>query len=338
MLNPGDEIGKYLILEMLGSGHFGTVYKALDRALSVERALKVLPVADPTKFVELFEAQFQHKCRHDNCVAVNGADVQTIGAVLHAIIDMELVTGGSIESRIARGFLSCKQACMLVCDASYGLEHAHTQGVLHKDIKPGNILVDNGIAKIADFGISEPMAAPSPASGKVYTTHQPPEYFSSGAITVQSDVYSLGMTLFRCVNNVADWSHCLGSVPNLIQSLTKGSLIKDIGWQPWVPDRLRKIISKACATLPAKRYKSVREFRQALEKLSWNLDWVRSGALEWDSAGTPQHSARIVGKALDTFEHLVSGRRRKSETRSFATTADAMEFMLEFVATTTLQA
>jgi hypothetical protein len=228
MLSPGTEIGKYLVLDTLGSGHFGTVYKVLDRGLSVERALKVLPVADPTQFVELFEAQIQHKCSHDNCVTVNAADVAMIGP------------------------------------------------------------------------------------------------------------YSLGITLFRCLNNIRDWQMALATIPDLNKTLMAGTLIKDLGWQRWVPERIRKVTSKACAPVGAKRFSTVREFRQALEKLNWDLDWRRVTAFEWTTQSGPNHSARIVGRGLDTFEHLVNGRRRKAETMTFADTRGAVDHQLDFVARTTL--
>lgn len=337
MLSVGNEIGKYLIVDFLGSGHFGHVYRVFDRALSVERALKVLKIADPAKFVELVEAQIQFKCRHANCVDVNSADVQIINGEHHACIDMELITGGSLEKLLKNEFLSARSACRTVCEVSYGLEHAHGQGVLHKDIKPGNILIADGIGKLSDFGVSEYVGLGGTGSGTAYTTHQPPEFFNQRIITTQSDVFSLGVTLFRCLNNIADWSSVIAALPDREVRLKNGSLIAQIGWQPWVPKKLQKIVKKACAPLPKDRYSTVREFRQAIERLRWVHEWVRIDPWTWQSNNGQLHTVRLSGQTQQLFEHLINGRRRKADSRNLSDTSSAQLCLMEFVSNTTVE-
>lgn len=333
---PGDDIGKYQVIEFIGNGHFGTVYKVIDRALNVERALKILKVSDPAKFLELLEAQIQFKCSHENCVAVNAADVFRIGNEHHVWIDMELVDGGSLETRIQTGFLSAKSSCKMICDVSYGLENAHANGVLHKDIKPGNILISGGTAKLSDFGVSEYVGAGGLGGGMAYVTHQPPEFFYSGLISVQSDVFSLGMTLFRCLNNISDWSSAVSALQNADQAIRNGTLVREIGWQPWIPKKLVKIVVKACAVDPAKRYRTVREFRQSIEKLVWVHDWVRQDDATWHSSGRQIHTARLAATKRTDFEYAVNNRRRMQDCRSFSNAVEASDHLASVIANSAL--
>lgn len=335
MLPVGHEIGKYLILDFLGSGHFGFVYHVQDRALSVERALKVLKIADPAKYVELIEAQIQFKCRHQNCVEVNSADVEIIGGTPHVCIDMELVDGGSLEKMLATQFVSARTACKIICDVSYGLEHAHGQAVLHKDIKPGNILIANGVGKLSDFGVSEYVGAGGIGGGMAYTTHQPPEFHNQNVITVQSDVFSLGITLFRCLNNIVDWPAVIGALPDAQASLCNGTLVTEIGWQPWVPKKLQRIVAKACAPIAANRYATVRELRQAIDRVKWENDWVRKTAWTWEARGRQLHQVRLDGKHQTVFEHLINGRRRHADTLTLPTIQTAQNYLMEYVAGST---
>jgi len=336
MLAAGAEVGKYLIKGFLGNGHFGHVYHVLDRALSVERALKVLKISDPTKLVELLEAQIQYKCRHANCVTVNGADIHILNNEPHVCIDMELISGGSLESLISKEFLSVKNSCRIINEVSYGIEHAHNQGVLHKDIKPGNIMLSDNTGKVSDFGISQYVGVGGVGSGFAYTTHQPPEFFTSGVITAQSDVFSLGITLYRCANNIEDWRSAVSTCSNPEVLLAKGKLLQSMGWQPWVPAKLQKIVSKACFAEPARRFKSIKDFRQALDKLHWNLDWVRIDQYSWQASGSAVHLARLTGKDWNTFEYLVNNRRRIAECQTFGTAEDAQRHLWNFVASSTL--
>jgi serine/threonine protein kinase len=336
MLDVGHEIGKYLILDFLGNGQFGYVYHVQDRALSVERALKVLEIANPDKYVELIEAQIQFKCRHQNCIEVNSADVAIINGTPHVCIDMELVSGGSLEKMLAAHFVSARTACKIICDVSYGLEHSHGQGVLHKDIKPGNILLANGVGKLSDFGVSEYVGEGGVGVGMAYTTHQPPEFHNQNVITVQSDVYSLGITLFRCLNNIVDWPAVIGALPDAQATLCNGTLVTDIGWQPWVPKKLQRIVAKACAPSAANRYLTVRDLRQAIDRVKWENNWERTSAWTWNASGKQHHEVRLVGKHQTVFEHLINGRRRHVDTLTLPTIQAAQTHLMEFVASSTV--
>ena len=133
-------IGKYELIRHLGNGVFGEVYLAHDRALDAVKALKILnaPNAHEVKN-KLEEAQILHKCRHKNIVHVNEANVYEINSIPHIVIDMEYLPLGSFENAISNGSISIHTSIRFIIDSLFALEHAHINGVLHRDIKPDNI-------------------------------------------------------------------------------------------------------------------------------------------------------------------------------------------------------
>jgi serine/threonine protein kinase len=155
-------IDKYQILAPLGNGHFGQVYHAFDRALRAEKAIKVLNVTDPSQFLDsLKEAQILKRCNHKHIVSVNEANIFPVNGTPRVILDLEYVAQGSLEGALSSRWVSIKDAVTYLQGALLGLQHAHSQGFLHRDIKPGNILLAPTAAKLSDFGLA---TQPGPAS------------------------------------------------------------------------------------------------------------------------------------------------------------------------------
>jgi len=140
--------------------------------------------------------------------------------------------------------------------ALLGLQHAHAQGFLHRDIKLGNILLDGTVAKLSDFGLATAPGAELTGSARGYRTHLPPEYFAARSTTPLTDIYAAGVTLFRIVSNIADWRAVVNAVPNLPAHIQKGTLIGRIGFEQFIPKVVQRIIRKACAADPTKRYQT----------------------------------------------------------------------------------
>lgn len=151
----GNELGKYYLIQKLGNGGFGAVYKAHDRILGVEKAIKILEVTDPQEAFKLFsEAAIPYNCRHDHIIKINVGEIIAFNDELVFVVDMELANGESIDSLLKNTYISVIDCLNIMRDILFAVEYSHLQGVIHRDIKPANILMDNGIPKLSDFGLS----------------------------------------------------------------------------------------------------------------------------------------------------------------------------------------
>jgi serine/threonine protein kinase len=341
LLSPGASLDKYLVIELLGRGHFGEVYRCLDRGLNTEKALKLVRVRDPSTFRELLEAQVAHKCRHDHCVRINEVNIFTIEPNPYVAIDMEFIRGHSVEALIANGSTSTHDFVRIMQGALFGLAHAHNQGVLHKDIKPGNILVtSNGIAKISDFGLAE--FAGSTLVGSigdyVYQSHLAPECSSDSTMTVLTDVFAAGLTLFRMVNMLSDWDRRLRSIPALHSVIAKGQLIQRLGFSEWVPEPLKRVCRRATHIDLSKRYPSAVAFRQDLDRLSLKTDWRRVSADEWiGMEPLKTHKLQITRTSSEFhLQHSINGRRKSQNCSRHSSELSARSALHSFVAQTSL--
>ncbi len=333
------EIEKYFLLDRLGNGAFGTVYRAHDRALNAEKAIKVLNASNPYEIKkQLEEAQILHKCKHKNIVHVNEANIYEINSIPHIVIDMEYLPDGSFEKAIKEGRLSIHSSIQIVIDCLFALEHAHFNGVLHRDIKPANIMLCQYGAKLSDFGLATVLGLEIAGSPNGYITHLPPEYFSEKKTTELTDIFAVGMTLFRAVNYIQDWRHEIQSISQPMDLIRSGTLAANIGYKPFIPLRLKRVINKAISSNPSQRYQSASEFRQALEKLRLNIDWkpvtkdlfigidTRSGCEYQIELSTTSRSVSVNLKK--------NGRKRLADCVNFPDTGQAYQYLYNYIANT----
>lgn len=210
----GQNIGKYKLVEKLGKGSFGAVYKAHDMLLDVDKAIKILKVTDPQIAYELFsEASIPYKCQHNNVVRINGAELVVFQKEIQFIVDMQLVNGGSLEL-LKTQHISVIDGLKMMKDILFGVEYSHLQGIIHRDIKPANILIDDGVPKISDFGLSTTLNSVI-IPWRWYCTHAAPETQNTvSKATIETDIFALGMTLYRMLNNISDWRTFLDLIPN----------------------------------------------------------------------------------------------------------------------------
>ncbi len=273
-------IGKYEYRRFLGAGNFASVYEVLDVALQQSRALKVIKCQNPNKVIrELTEARLLDLCKHEHVVEVKEADIYSINGQNCVVICTELLDKGSAQMMLQTKYVSLGEAKSIVCDSLFGLEHLHNNGVVHCDIKPGNILLTERMrAKLSDFGLAISVRhCQSP--GKVYTLHMAPESCKGMNGTVLTDVYAMGVTLYRLVNNIADFKGIAPSNPR--RAIQQGKFPNRNQYAAYVPWKIKRIINKAMNVEPAKRYQSSSKFRQALEKISIAIDWKKISSTEW---------------------------------------------------------
>lgn len=198
ILVPGQQFGKYSTIRHLGQGSFGTVYEMMDTLLGRRCALKFVPNNNPTAFVAHYEAQILHRCRHDRIVSVNSVDaLVSPGGPSYAVIDMEYCPGSSVENLIKTQFLSARRAIKILVDVLFGLEHAVRQGILHRDVKPANVMCVGRRYKLGDFGIAKTGLQGSRQGSPVYSA---PEVFNKNETSIASDIFSCGIALFQLCN------------------------------------------------------------------------------------------------------------------------------------------
>jgi serine/threonine-protein kinase len=195
MFFRGQIIGKYKILQTIGSGGFGTVYLAEDTWIDKKVALKV-PHKQSVDFGELLrEPRTLASLNHPNIVAILTAERQENVF----FIVMEFVAGETLESVIARdGALDLGRALDYTCQICNAVDHAHRNGVLHRDLRPSNVLVaERGLVKVADFGTSRFLEIAAHGTTVIGSPpYMAPEQFQGKAVFA-SDIYSLGVTMYQ---------------------------------------------------------------------------------------------------------------------------------------------
>lgn len=270
----GTKLDKFQIIDHLGNGNFGHVFLCYDPFLQKEIAIKVIKVPDPAKFVNAVkEGQTLDLCRHKHIVDVKDVRASLFNGEPVVLIIMEYLSKGSIQKHIEKRFISVKEAFKITQQSLLGLEHAHNNNVLHRDIKPGNIMFgDNGEAKLSDFGLAiNYHVDPSDILG--YRPHQPLEVIEGNPMNKFSDIYATGITLYRLLNNTNNLPFTFTTIDEWKKAVKK-DLFPPRQYLPHIPDKAIKILHKSIHKSTSTRFQNCTEFRQALEKINFNIDWV----------------------------------------------------------------
>lgn len=266
----GQKYGKYQIKRLIGFGGMATVYEAEDTLLNRKVAVKFLPDARKQQktAVERFvtEAQVAGRLNHPNIIAIFdiGYENETY------YIAMELLNPGSAGSYIKkRGRLHWYEASTIVLQCCSALTAAHQTGLVHRDIKPDNILCSPaGSTKLADFGLVKELhveGAGLTQSGVVVGTplYMSPEQCSAQPLDARSDIYSLGASYYALLTGSAPYP--TGSVPHIMLQHCKSKVPDPRLLAPDVPDAVVRIVERAMAKRPDSRFQTAADFAQALD-------------------------------------------------------------------------
>jgi eukaryotic-like serine/threonine-protein kinase len=255
----------------LGSGQFGEVWLAFDTGLAVDRAVKIIPLSKVVSVDNFYqEAQILRAVTHNHVVRVEEAGRLSDDQLY---IAMEYLPLGSVEDEARGAPLPMTRAVRVLCDALKGLEHVHSQGVIHRDIKPGNILVgDLGQCKLSDFGLAAKVGATGATSPEGYLYHAAPEIVRDDAASVLTDVYAAGVTLYRLLNG-DDLLPTFADFDDYLQAIGEGRFPDRGRHRLYVPRSLRVVTNRAMHIDPSLRYCDARAFRVALEQVRICCDW-----------------------------------------------------------------
>lgn len=265
----GKKISNFRILDLLGKGGMGSVYKAFDLKLERFVAIKFLSEAlsKKTELVNRFrnEARNQAKLNHPNIISVYGYEEESN---FFAII-MEYFSGFSLEELIRqKEKLSLIESLTIVKQILYGISFAHKNGLLHRDIKPSNVLIDrNGNVKMMDFGISSSLYINEPNSINHSGTllYLSPEQIEGKPVSERSDIYSIGFTFYEMLTGKP--LHNVNNNFELVNEKLNNSIRNNVLSDANIPGSVRAIISKAIFINPQKRFSSCDDFLSELSKI-----------------------------------------------------------------------
>jgi serine/threonine protein kinase len=276
----GFYLGKYLILERLGAGGMGIVYLGEHKFLRRRVAIKVLPLVfanDPW-----FRDQFYQEARavaaldHPNIVRAHDVDQE---GNLHFLI-MEYVDGASLEEIVTkRGPLDISRAAHYIRQAALGLEHAHEVGLVHRDIKPGNLLLGrNGLVKILDFGLARlfrdshaDFAHLTADDGRMVGTDDflaPEQVINSDKVDIRADIYSLGATFYFLLTGTAPFEDAGDDYQKLVRHVTRRPRpVREV--RPEVPDGIATLVVRMMAKNPWERFQTPGAVAHALDRWTY---------------------------------------------------------------------
>jgi serine/threonine-protein kinase len=269
-----ERIGRYKIEAELGEGGMGAVYRAHDPMLERQVAIKVMSpaLASDQNFVQRFllEARAVARIEHPNIVSVYDADMAD---GLYYLV-MEYVSGGSLEEAMQRGGLHLPQIAQILEEVAAGLDYAHQHGMVHRDIKPNNILFDEqGTAHLADFALVKSDQVSLTQVGQTFGTpaYMAPEQIEGQQIGPYTDVYALAIVTYQMLT---------GQLP------FDGSILTSLN--PTLPPAVQAVVLKGMAKNPSERYGSAGAFAQALRHA------IQSPPSEIATAQAPSSEATII--------------------------------------------
>ncbi|MEO6462977.1 MAG: serine/threonine-protein kinase, partial [Candidatus Eisenbacteria bacterium] len=293
-LTTGTRLGPYAIVGPLGAGGMGEVYRARDERLGRDVAIKALPAAfdaDPERLARFRrEAQTLASLNHPNIAAIYG--LEEASGTPHLVL--ELVEGQTLAAHLARGPMPPLEALRLGIQVAAALEAAHERGVVHRDLKPGNVMITpRGVAKVLDFGLAKsdvprdpgadspesPTMAAYPGAtlaGAILGTaaYMSPEQARGRPLDRRSDVWSFGCVLFECFAGRPAFGG--ETVSDLIARI----LERDPDWPALpagTPPRVREILRRCLRKEAEARPRDIRDVRLELEEIS-------SGGAKGDAA------------------------------------------------------
>ncbi len=305
-------IGKYRIIELVGEGAMGVVYRAVDSVLERTVAIKVMNESiarqEDLRKRFLHEAQAAGSLQHPNVVTI-----YDLGEVEgHLFIAMEFVQGVDLERLIELGEpLSLQARLDIIIDVLTGLAFAHKRGIVHRDIKPANIRVgDDGRAKIMDFGVAHLASSSMTSTGSILGTpsYMAPEQITEGRTTAATDIFAVGGVLYQVLAQMKPFD--APTLQNLFFKIITEHPRPVSELMPGLPPALDHIVRKAMAKEPAERYASALDMANDLTNVRSKLSgpsYPASVSLSASVASAIEQSKTTSGNRTRRLAYIGGG-------------------------------
>jgi eukaryotic-like serine/threonine-protein kinase len=277
----GETVLHYRILEKIGEGGMGVVYKALDTRLDRHVAIKTLPPIDDPKRRRQFvwEARAAAGLRHPNIVVVH--DISSEQGM--DFIVMEYIPGQSLSDHLARGPFSLDEVLRYAMEIASALEAAHAAGIVHRDLKPSNILLTpEGSIKLVDFGLARLQQQDTVSQSAVPVIagtcgYMSPEQARGEPVTSRSDIFSFGAVLYEMVTGQRAFNG--NSAASLLAATLRDEPPAITSLVPGCPPSLQKVVEQCLRKDPRRRFQHIGDVRLSLEEVMPARTGYRGGGL-----------------------------------------------------------
>ena len=264
----GKTFGQYQLIEPISSGGMATIYKAYQPALDRVVAIKVLPeyLLAQAGFLERFKIEAQAIAKLDHPHILPVYDYGEAERTPYLV--MKYVPGGTLKDLMAQGPLDARQTAQLLRQIAEALDHAHQQGIVHRDVKPSNVLLQDGHwALLMDFGLAKMLTSTSniTASGTGVGTpdYMSPEQAQGLAIDQRTDIYSLGIVLYQMLTGDVPF-HAETPMAVMLKQIVETPSLPHLH-NPSIRPAVDEVIMKAIAKSPADRYARATDLAGAYE-------------------------------------------------------------------------
>jgi eukaryotic-like serine/threonine-protein kinase len=310
---PFTHLGRYRVVRELGRGAMGVVYLAEDDSLQRQVAVKTLLLPEEENSAERrnLEARFIQEAKaagglnHPGIITIH--DLGREGDWLY--IAMELLQGTELRDRMVVGALPLQEAVDIAAQVAAALSAAHARGVVHRDIKPGNImLVADGHAKLMDFGIARMKTSDvRTQSGTMMGSpkYMSPEQVGGHPVDHRSDIFSLGSLLYEMVSGHPAFE--FGNLGELLNGIMRGTPPAPSTWRPEIPPQLEAVIARAMEKNAAARYQDAAEMARDLAQCRAMLARSRTSASVTPSSPADAFAATVIGDSTAAQDRAPEG-------------------------------
>lgn len=300
MINAGARLGPYEIVSPIGAGGMGEVWKARDTRLDRSVAIKVLPaaLAGDAHLRLRFEREAKTISQLEHAHICRLYDVGESGPISYLV--MELLDGESLAERLARGALPLSEVLRSGAEIADALDRAHRAGVIHRDLKPGNIMITRSGAKLLDFGLA---ASVNPITGSDATEQKPltaegtivgtfqymaPEQLNGAEADARSDIFALGAVLYEMATGRRAFDGKTRA--SLIASILERDPAPISNIQPLTPPLFERVVATCLQKDPDARWQNAQDLRRQLE-------WIRDGVTSVNPGEEPRKRRPIAWMA-----------------------------------------